>query len=353
MPTTPGSTLPLVLAFLASQSAAVPSVPPAPSANALALQHRIAAAASSGVPATIVVARGTYVFSNHTLLIANAANLVLQAARVPAVPRRCLAAVRGLCGGAAGPAEPESQCVVCAGQQQRALRKAGCSSKDIGVACQGESAVATPAVTFVFYYGFGVQIVNSANVTVRGPLALDSEPPNYAQGIVRVVGGEGGNSSTFEGDFDEHFLPPDTSVQPFSHSGGLAGAKVSFWDAETRRLSISQPHLGLMAASQPLGGGGSNRWRIVLKAPTPPTAHPGALVTVFPRRGVTHDVRNSSGVLVEDVSIYAGGNMGFHESLGEGGHVYRRVRIVRKPGWSGLMALNADGFRECPPLCIN
>jgi len=38
--------------------------------------------------------------------------------------------------------------------------------------------------------------------------------------------------------------------------------------------------------------------------------------------------------------------MGFHENFGGGGHIYRRVKIVRKPGSRGLMSLNADGFHS-------
>lgn len=51
-------------------------------------------------------------------------------------------------------------------------------------------------------------------------------------------------------------------------------------------------------------------------------------------------------MVAEDVIIHAGGNMGFLEQLGDGGHSYRRVKIVRKPGSTGPMALNADGFHS-------
>ena len=103
---------------------------------------------------------------------------------------------------------------------------------------------------------------------------------------------------------------------------------------------------GFLNASDHITG---SQYRIHLHPPglTDPSAVPeGALVAVYPRRGVTVQLSNSSGVLVEDVTIHAGGNMGFHEQFGEGGNVYRRVAIVRKPGWSGLLALNADGFHS-------
>ena len=62
---------------------------------------------------------------------------------------------------------------------------------------------------------------------------------------------------------------------------------------------------------------------------------------MFPRRGSTWNIDSSSGVVTEDVTIHAGG---FLEQLGEGGHIYRRVKIIRRPG--RLMALNADGFHS-------
>ena len=34
------------------------------------------------------------------------------------------------------------------------------------------------------------------------------------------------------------------------------------------------------------------------------------------RRGITFQITNSSQVLAEDVTIHAGGNMGFHENYG-------------------------------------
>ena len=104
---------------------------------------------------------------------------------------------------------------------------------------------------------------------------------------------------------------------------------------------------GFLNASDDLLGG--NRYRIHLRPPglpQPSSVPEGALVVVYPRRGMTVQAINSSGLLVEDVTIHAGGNMGIFERFGEGGNVYRRIAIVRKPGWSGLLALNADGFHS-------
>ena len=261
--------------------AGVPSFPPPITANAVALQQTIDKATMSAVPQTLKIQAGNYIFSNTSLQIANARNLAIEAYNV----------------------------------------------------------------TFVFYYGFGVDISQCHNLSVRG-LTLDSDPPNYAQGVVRSVT----NTTTIVAEFDDRFLFPDTTTQPFSSPGGTGDAKVMFWDPHTKLTLVPGSGINFMNSSTPLGkagaGAGGGSWQVLLKK-TPLVAPPvGSLVTIFPRRGITWRNQNSSAVLAEDVTIHAGGNMGFLEQLGAGGHTYRRVAIVRKPGSDGLMALNADGFHS-------
>ena len=73
----------------------------------------------------------------------------------------------------------------------------------------------------------------------------------------------------------------------------------------------------------------------------PKDAVPGQLVTVWPRAGITYECLNCSACATEDVTIHAGGNMGFLERGGEGGNTYRRLTIERVD--DRLLALNADG----------
>lgn len=195
-------------------------------------------------------------------------------------------------------------------------------------------------VTFLFYYGYGVVITNCHNLSVRG-LTLDSDPPNYAQGVVTGPV-EGGNSSAVTATFDDRFLPPDTGF--LCAKSGQRGSKIMFWDPATK-LPIRTTLNFMEGTPKEQTGGG---WRVGLQIPLTPTNTPvvGSLVTLFGRRGVTWQATNSSQVLAEDVTIYAGGNMGFHENFGPGGHIYRRVKIMRRPGSPGLMALNADGFHS-------
>lgn len=251
----------------------VPSIPPPVGENASALQDTISAAIASS-QRVVRIPPGKYVFSDTSVTISGAQDMVIHA------------------GG----------------------------------------------VTFVFYYGSGLTVSECHNLTVRG-LTLDSDPPNYAQGTITASV----NGTDFVARFDDRFIPPDTGVQPFSHAGGQIGAKVSFWDAKTKQLH--QPHkVNFMSASEAQG---DDLFRISLRNPAPQAdLAVGTAVTIFPRRGWTFRTLDSSNVVVQDVTIHAGGNMGFLEQGGEGGHVYRRVAIARKPGSAGLLALNADGFHS-------
>ena len=190
----------------------------------------------------------------------------------------------------------------------------------------------------IFYYGFGVNIVNSNNCTFNG-FTLDSNPPNFAQGIVSSI-----DSNSFIAKFSQDFIPPDVNTisSPFHNAGGLDGAKVAFWNETTKYM---QP-LGnqFMSNATSLGNyvfkidlAGKLRGNI-LTGITP--------VTIFPRRGYTWNIMNSSKITTENVTIHAGGNMGFHESFGKGGNIYNSVAIKRRAGSNHLLALNADGFHS-------
>jgi len=172
-------------------------------------------------------------------------------------------------------------------------------------------------VTLVFYYGYGVSIADSSNCTFRD-LVLDSFPPNYAQGTLENV-----NGTSFTAVFSDDFIPPDTTdpQSPFGRPSGVI--KVAFWNPGTRRMIPIGNQF--MAKSTPIKGAQS--WEIWLKGPVRGALNPGStLVTIFPREGITWDLFNSSQILSENITIHAGGNMGFHEGHGKGGNVYRKVR---------------------------
>ena len=282
-----------VLFTMLAAGRSVPSIPPPVDARALALQQTVSAAVLHGA-SQLTIPAGVFVFSNTTFAIEHAEDLIIDAYNV----------------------------------------------------------------TLVFYFGSGLLLSNCNNVTLRG-LILDSSPPNFAQGLILPRALSMPNSMVAH--FDTAvFIPPDTTVAPFNKPGGHRGkwnAMVSFWDASTR-LPI-WGSLNFMNESKSLGENGS--FAIGLAAPlSDQVLHrlnkgAGVLVTVFPRAelqvssgGYAWQAFNSSSVVAEDVTIHGGGSMGFHEQLGAGGHVYRRVKIERKPtaGWNGLLSVNADGLHS-------
>ena len=314
----------IILLCMATLSRGVPSVPPPVSANAVALQAAINKAAnrssSGSTTATVLInlAPVVYTFSNASLLINGARNVIIDG------------------GGAA---------------------------------------------ELVFFYGHGISLTNCVNVTLRH-LVIDSDPPNYAQGVVistnNTSGGSTNNTTALaatatttatllQANFDPRFLSPDTSLPPFNNPGGLAGAKVTFWDPATRRvlrdvranfMAKGSPSLRLSPGSTRSGNANSSSsssssnytlpFELSLRNPFQTGALPpaGSLVTVIPRRGFTWQALNCSQMTAENVTVHAGGNMGFLERLGAGNNTYRGVKIVRRAGSPGLVALNADGFHS-------
>ena len=269
----------LFLTALTALAECVPSLPPPVGREALALQRAISAAVAAGDSALKIPA-GDYVFSNTSLHITAARDLAIDAT----------------------------------------------------------------GVVFIFFYGFGMLLSDCRNTSVKG-LTFDSDPPNYAQGKITEVfaTSELAGGTAFTAKFDDRFIPPDTSVQPFSSPGGSAGAKVAFWDPSTRRMSYQVNFLKTTSSeSEP-----EDSWRVTLQHQQgDPGLRVGNLVTIFPRKGFTWQCSNCSAVKAVGVTIHAGGNMGFLETDGAGGNVYQDVAITRRPGSAGLMALNADGFHS-------
>lgn len=154
--------------------------------------------------------------------------------------------------------------------------------------------------SLIFYYGFGVSITASANCTFIG-FTLDSFPPNYAQGTVQSLDG-----SNFVARFDNAFIPP--SGGPFGNAGGLHGAKVAFWDATTKRMLpegnqfmvnaslIPIPNGGFSTGSGDISSGsGGAEFTVSLASKVRGPIIPGVTpVTIFPRRGFTWHIFNSS-----------------------------------------------------------
>jgi hypothetical protein len=65
---------------------------------------------------------------------------------------------------------------------------------------------------------------------------------------------------------------------------------------------------------------------------------------MFVWKGFSWATSNSTAVTVEDLTIYASGYTSVFEGDGGGGHVYRRLNLVPKPG--RLISCNADGLHS-------
>ncbi len=57
-------------------------------------------------------------------------------------------------------------------------------------------------------------------------------------------------------------------------------------------------------------------------------------------------IKDSSSVTLEDITIYWVAQFGITESGGDGGNIYRRVKIVRRPGTQRMLVSNADTFHS-------
>jgi len=57
-------------------------------------------------------------------------------------------------------------------------------------------------------------------------------------------------------------------------------------------------------------------------------------------------VQECENVTLEDVTVYSCPNMVFSEGNGEGGNIYRRCKVILRPGTSRLIASNADIFHS-------
>ena len=201
-------------------------------------------------------------------------------------------------------------------------------------------------VTFVFFYGYGLYISDSTNLTIQG-LTFDSNPPNYAQGIVTSIT----SPTVFQATFDSSYIPPNTNLPPFDTA---ALFKVSFYNPITKQMlhltnylqsstpTVSSSSLSSSSSSLAL----QYNYTLKVRHPQKTGLKIGNLVTVIPRKGITWHCNNCSQVNAKHITIYAGGNMGFLETGGQGKNRYTNVTITRKRNTTHLVGLNADGFHS-------
>jgi len=174
------------------------------------------------------------------------------------------------------------------------------------------------------------------NVVLRG-LTIDYYPLPFSQGRIMAVN-EADKSLDIE--IEEGFPVPD-NAKWVKRVGAI---KAIFFDPEGEHMR--EARMDYVSAFQPLEG---RRLRVRFKESRifekPVSVAVGDRLAI-PLRDQPSVYANdgSSGILLEDLTIHAAGNFALYEEPGDGGNIYRRCKVVRRPGTKRLMACNADVF---------
>lgn len=179
-------------------------------------------------------------------------------------------------------------------------------------------------------------VKDSANVTVAG-LTIDYDPFSYSQGEVLRVDPQ---TKTVDIRIDPGFPHPDETWTRVPGS-----IKAIFFDPTGAPREI---RMDWVKALEPLGGGVyrvsfKENWIFVYECGI---AAGDRLVLPDRQMRMACTVVNSEAVTLEDITIYAAPHMALTEATGAGGHVYRRCKVIRRPGTRRLLACNADVFHS-------
>ena len=176
--------------------------------------------------------------------------------------------------------------------------------------------------------------MNSRNVTVR-LIAIDHDPLPYIQAEITAIGPGAAPSYSFSmGVRSLPFEALDGSLGPMSQPWLWGGAGAERWV----KGRAPWPPLGKLVQAA------DGTWSTTAGFPRISGAEVGDALTVMLRQWHTYVIGNSSSVLSEDVIIYSAKSLNFYELDGGGGHVYRRVKNLRRDGQ--LISANADCFHS-------
>ncbi len=199
-----------------------------------------------------------------------------------------------------------------------------------GLALEGDGA------TLVFTPGGGQLVLRDCRNCVIKGLTLDMDPLPFTQGTVRSVAPA---THAVEIELDRGYQRIDV------HSEGK-GHRFAFYSPDgERELPI------LDTANPPLAEIAPGRIRATSSAffgqADRSLAPEDRVVVTLANKGGGLTLQNSTGIRVEDLTIWAAGGFAIRESgLAEGGHSYLRCRVVRRPGSGRLMAGASDGLHS-------
>ena len=183
-----------------------------------------------------------------------------------------------------------------------------------------------------------VQLRGCKNVALTG-LTVDYDPLPYAQGEIVKVDPPG---KCVEIRIDPGFPLPDATWNK-----KVGDIKAVFYGKDGLMIEVRMDWV------QSLAHLGERRYRVTFKHGWifdpiyRSRIRPGDRLCL-PDRSMRHtfNIDGSEAVTLEDITVYACPQMAFTEVGGAGGHVYRRCKVVRRPGTNRLMACNADVFHS-------
>ena len=185
-----------------------------------------------------------------------------------------------------------------------------------------------------FYFskpGHALSLYKCSGVTVRN-LTFDWDPLPFAQGRITALAD---NRVTIQ--LDAGYAMPD-------NIGKGKGPRGMVFD-DDGMLKANQG--GFALSDREDLGDGQVRLRVwgFYNAPLDKLGLAvGDPIAVWSRVGRAVIVEVTEDILLEDITLYAAGFVGFVGNVGAGPITYRRCKILRRPGTNRLIGGNADGF---------
>ena len=177
---------------------------------------------------------------------------------------------------------------------------------------------------------------NSINTTVRG-FKFDLATLPFTQGVVTALHPE---DNSFDVLIDQGYMLPDT---------GWVNQRVMMFNYDGSRM-LPKDYNDNLRRIEPLGG---KNFRLELQQRT--IFEPEYELEIGSRlaislRGGSHAVivSNSTNCVLEDIDVYAAGYFGAYHGGGNGGNIFRRFRIIRRPETDRLISVSSDGFHAGP-----
>lgn len=182
-----------------------------------------------------------------------------------------------------------------------------------------------------------VLVNDSARLTLRG-LTVDYDSLGHTQGEVVAIDRAG---KAFDIRIDPGFPLPEE----YGWTQSIGSTKAVFYDPQGRQRDVRMNWL------KPLEALGNGVYRCRLTGDY--TWDDGSDFRVgdrltLPERSMrmAFATNRSEAVTFEEITIYASPHMALTEVGGKGGHIYRRCKVVRRPGTRRLLACNADVFHS-------